>query len=325
MRKGILTTGLFSLGMILHSCLDSYTSPETTQDVHYLIVDGFLNVSDASLTVTLSRTLPLTGPSVIPMEKGAQVQLADENGAVLGLLSEKTPGVYILDFSLNPSLIDLTKNYRIDIETSAHSKYSSDFVPVLQTPPIDSISWKTNSTGVSVYANTHDPANTTHYYRWKYTETWAFHSAYRSFLDFKNGKVVPRQENIYDCWMTSSSTNTLVSSSDKLSEDIISEFLLTSMDWNSIRIEEKYSILVEQHAINQEAFTYEQQLKNNSENLGTLFDALPSSVRGNIHCTTNPSEIALGYFTAGTVDKKRIFITRGRSQSPQRNPCPDWI
>jgi len=49
-------------------------------------------------------------------------------------------------------------------------------------------------------------------------------------------------------------------------------------------------------------------LKQNTEELGSIFDAQPSTLTGNIHCTTSAAVPVIGYVTAGTVMQKRIYI-----------------
>jgi len=66
--------------------------------------------------------------------------------------------------------------------------------------------------------------------------------------------------------------------------------------------------LVKQYALTAEAFSYYQQLKKNTEQLGSIFDAQPSQLIGNIHCITVPEEPVIGYITAGSYAQKRIFI-----------------
>ncbi|WP_332369297.1 DUF4249 family protein [Spirosoma telluris] len=58
------------------------------------------------------------------------------------------------------------------IKTAKGTDYYSDFVPIITTPPIDSVSWRTQDNSVFFSLTTHDPKNNTHYYRWEYDETW---------------------------------------------------------------------------------------------------------------------------------------------------------
>jgi Domain of unknown function (DUF4249) len=69
-----------------------------------------------------------------------------------------------------------------------------------------------------------------------------------------------------------------------------------------------YSVLVSQYALTRDEFDYWTELKKNSEQLGTLFDAQPSQLNSNIHCITNPSEPVMGYLSSSTVQKKRLFV-----------------
>jgi hypothetical protein len=57
-----------------------------------------------------------------------------------------------------------------------------------------------------------------------------------------------------------------------------------------------------------DAFNYYEQLKKNTEQLGSIFDAQPSELPGNIHCVSNPGDVVIGYVTAGSPAQSRIFI-----------------
>jgi hypothetical protein len=86
-----------------------------------------------------------------------------------------------------------------------------------------------------------------------------------------------------------------------------------------------YSVIVSQYALTSNQFKYWTELKKNSEQLGTLFDAQPSQLNSNIHCITNPAEPVMGYLSASTVQKKRIFIANSEMTNinyvPYDLPC----
>jgi hypothetical protein len=61
-------------------------------------------------------------------------------------------------------------------------------------------------------------------------------------------------------------------------------------------------------------YTFWANLKKNTEQLGSIFDAEPTEIEGNVHNLAKPSEIVIGYVGAGKMSSKRIFI--GREQLP---------
>jgi hypothetical protein len=64
-----------------------------------------------------------------------------------------------------------------------------------------------------------------------------------------------------------------------------------------------------QYAITEDAFKYYEDLKKNTEGLGSIFDPQPSLTTGNIRCLSNPAERVLGFVSASTVSAK-IFSLR---------------
>ncbi len=52
------------------------------------------------------------------------------------------------------------------------------------------------------------------------------------------------------------------------------------------------------------------KVQRNTEQLGSIFDALPSETGGNIHNTADPTEMVIGFIGTSTETEKRIFINR---------------
>jgi hypothetical protein len=50
-------------------------------------------------------------------------------------------------------------------------------------------------------------------------------------------------------------------------------------------------------------------MKKNTESLGTIFDAQPSEIKGNVHCMSDPGELVIGYVSAAVIEEKRFFIS----------------
>src|SRR5262249_12612911 len=77
----------------------------------------------------------------------------------------------------------------------------------------------------------------------------------------------------------------------------------------SEKISQTYSDLVRQYAIPLEAYNFWQNLKRNTEQLGSLFDLQPFTELGNINCVNNPDVKCIGFISFTTLQEKRIFIS----------------
>lgn len=309
MRKSVYI--LLSMVVILwYSCRKPYNPKPITTTINYLVVEGAINTTDSTI-IKLSRTVPLSSKAGSTPELGASVTILSSAGSNYSLF-ETGKGFY-----KSPILnLDPSAKYALKIMTIDGKVYQSDFVPVKNSPPIDSVYYKTANTsnpGLHIFADTHDPSNNTRYYRWDFNDTYLYHSAFYSGLylsQIPQDTVLPRNpaNQIYQCWRSDTSTNILINSSAKLAKDVISENEIYFIPSTSEQISDRYSILVKQYALTPDAYNYFQELKKNTEQLGSIFDAQPSELPGNIHCVTNPSEPVLGYMTAGSPSEKRVFI-----------------
>ena len=299
-------------------CRKPYDPPAITSNTSYLVVEGAINPGPDSTTITLSHTVNLSSTVTLNPVSGAIVTvISDQNTSYP--LTETSTGNYT-----SPGLnLDNSHQYRLAIKTPDGKQYQSDLEPVLTTPPIDSVGFNIVSsagqTGVQVYVNTHDATNAAKYYRWDYNEEWQFNTKYTSNFVSNGGAIVRRQPSqfVTYCFTGDASSDIILGSAAKLSQDVIYQSPLTFIPSTSEKIEDKYSILVRQYALTPEAYAFYTNMKQNTENLGSIFDAQPSSTPGNIHCTTNAAEPVIGYVSVSTVSEKRIFIAYDQ--------LPRWI
>jgi hypothetical protein len=106
----------------------------------------------------------------------------------------------------------------------------------------------------------------------------------------------------------------LLASSAKLSDDFIYQNPVREIDQYSIELSVKYFMRLKQYAVTKEAFEYLENLKKVTEQTGSIFDAQPSQLYGNIHAVDNPGETVLGFLTASTAESKEIYITADEIQ-----------
>ncbi|HEX4851844.1 MAG TPA: DUF4249 family protein, partial [Puia sp.] len=84
----------------------------------------------------------------------------------------------------------------------------------------------------------------------------------------------------------------------------------------SVKISVLYSINVRQFSFTKDGYEFLQKMQKNSQQLGSIFDAQPSELQGNIHSVSDPSELVVGNVSVCPVQEKRIFI--------QNSELPDW-
>ena len=268
----------------------------------YLVVEGEITGNDSTF-IKLSRTKKIDTSKAILPETNALVTIENDANSIVPL-TEIRPGTY----AASPFNIDVTRNYRLRIKTSDAKEYVSDYVPVKNSPPIDSIGFIAQPSAMKIYVNSHDASNSTRYYRWDYSETWQFHSQYNSSWT-KSGARKPENQ-IYYCFTNDSSSNVIIASTIKLLNDVMYQAPITTIDARSEKIEMKYSIFVKQYALSSDAYAFWVNLQSNTQKLGSVFDVMPSESPTNYHCVTNPGELVVGYLSVGNVAYKRIFITK---------------
>jgi hypothetical protein len=305
MRKNSLLYCLFFCCFIA-ACKKPYEPPAIQTNYAYLVVDGVINASPNGVSnITVSRTQKLSDTvSISHPENNAQVLIDGETGGSFSLTAQGNGSYQSSPLNLNAAV-----KYRLRIITSSGSTYQSAFMPVKQTPPIDSITWKQDN-DITLYAHTHDPNNTTRYYRWDYVETWQYHSRLEAGIGIKNGLMfyLDSTNQQYNCWGTINSSNISVATSANLSQDVISYAPINKIVLNDEKMMVRYSINVRQYGLTQEAYQYWQILERNTQQTGTIFDPQPTQVQGNLTCVTHPEEPVIGFVSVSVVTEKRIFI-----------------
>jgi hypothetical protein len=314
----------FCLFVVAYGCKKRYSPPNVTFPGSYLVVGGVINAGPGPTTITLSRTVNLSSKTTVNSVLGALITIESDKGATYPV--PETGGGKYISASLS---LGNTAHYRLRIKTADSREYLSDFVPVTNSPPIDSVSFAVKSNGIQLYVSTHDPQNNTRFYRWEYEETWVLHSGFFSLFKSNGDTVLERDidnDQIYQCWGGDTSSAIVLASSSGLSSDVINDAPVTFVESTSRKLWGKqsmvvsqrrpevnaYSILVKQYALTRDAYDYWTNLKKNTQDIGQLFDPQPTEILGNIHSLTDPNEPVLGYISAGTTTTSRVFIDNGQ-------------
>jgi hypothetical protein len=288
---------------MLYRCIDPFY-PDIQEYENVLVVDGLITDENMVYQVRLSRTLHFDDIDKKPVPD-AVVQVIDDLGNTY-MFTEVTSGTYQSD--PNEFAGRSGRKYKLLIETTDGNKYESAFEELKKIPDIDSIHWQYKEKpsidpnnpvkGIEILVDTHDPENKTRYYSWNWYETWEFLTPYQK-------DTLPSH-----CWKYDSCRVIQIGSTDHLTEDILQNYPLYYISGSTNRLARRYSVLVKQYSLTKEAFNYWSRIKETNENTGTLFDAIPTQVTGNITDLSNPDKPVLGYFQASAVTSSRIFIDR---------------
>ena len=289
--------------LLLLGCVKDYTPPVTAAQTALLVVDGFIN-SQGVTTIKLSRTISLGEAGAAPPETRATVAVEDAAGRQLPL-TEMVPGTYVSA----ATTLDPTQQYHLRLRTAAGQQYASDPQPVPATPPIDNLYWTPTNDGAAISVDAQAAPDAPRFYQWEFVETWEFTAAFFSGLEYKNGKLVTRTEDVYHCWKNNNSKKINVLSTTGLSENKVRGHLITVVPSTSVKLRYKYSILVKQRTQSKAEYDYLTLLKKNTEDIGSIFGPLPVQLTGNVHAADNADELVIGYVGIGAEVAKRIFIS----------------
>jgi hypothetical protein len=307
MREARFYIGLITLTTTYYSCQKPIDIKATTTNANILVVEGLINAGTDSTKIKLSRTVIIGNKTTANPEGGAAVSIENAQ-ATVATLKEIVKGTY----ATPPLNLDKTNQYRLRVRLANGKTYLSDLVETKVTPPIDSVGYTIKSDGIQLYLNSHDVTNNSRYYIYNYTEAWKFESKYVSALISDGTSILTRTtaQNITSCFGNSTSANIILNSTAALNQDVTYQTPITNIDATSEKISIRYSILVTQTALTKEAYAFWENLKKSTEQLGSIFDAQPSQLIGNIHNIADASEPVIGYINAATTQSKRIFIDK---------------
>ncbi|WP_336514818.1 DUF4249 domain-containing protein [Pollutibacter soli] len=296
--------------VLVTACREKFEADLPSPATGYLIVEGIINVGDEAVTmIKLSRTTPLDSRAVTP-ENNAQVFIEDEQNHQYELALSDSGQYY-------SQPLDLPVNVRYRLHVIADAKeYYSGFTDTKIAPEIDNLYWEPKTDGIEIQLDTDDPLGNSRYYYWNFTETWEYNVPYFAVLKYiqASNTVDYRgagDPEIFKCYHTLESSSIVIASTAKLSQDLVFAKPITFVSaTNTSKLVNRYSIIVRQSVLSKDAYEYFERMKKNTEQTGSIFDAQPSQLRGNIKCKTDSSEIVVGYISTSSITEKRIFVSR---------------
>jgi hypothetical protein len=303
------------LMLLLLGCVEPYYPPDLeNNEVDVLIVDGFINASTNAARVSLTKAVGLESEIERVGVSGANVRIESEDGQEFMLQEQfgELSGIYIAE----GLTLDFSKLYKLKISMELDKQYESEFIPILETPEIESIAWDPQDDGLDILVNSKEAPDKSKFYRWRFQDTYRYYSPYSSAYIYEDGEIKYRAdfEDLLICYQSDFTSPITIGSTTSLSQNTIKNKVIHRVDRNSIKLSSVYSINVQQLSITDKGYDYWLSLDKMTEGLGGLFDPMPGQVIGNMKSITNPGETVVGFFSGSTVQEKRVFI--GRTELP---------
>ncbi len=181
--------------------------------------------------------------------------------------------------------------------------------------------------GIQLYFDLEADNDQAHNYRWELEETWEYNAA-NLIQYYYDGAMHPMRDpfEFYTCWNTLRINNIYTFSTKHSQSNTIHKYPLNYVSERTLRLQVRYSLLVRQYTLSDEAFQYWDQMKKQNQESGGLYETQPSHIRGNIYNINDLDERMLGFFNVSSSSEKRIFIDGIRELDYPRNRCfPDTI
>ncbi len=306
------------LGSML-SCISEYVAKDVDQLGGMLVVEGM--ISSGETTVKLSYSVGIleefTEETYV---NNATVYVVSDDGSQSPRGQYESQGAYLIE----TGDLDLTKQYKLHVSVDG-KEYESTYLTPVVTPAVDSVFWYKQEKGapVSIRIATHDPAGEALFYRWIYEENWKVQARFMARIDETDTYEYDlwTSNNIHYCWGKDSSQIFLLGSAEKLAEARISQKELTQILPTEDKLSVLYHIGVKQYALRKEAYDYFYNLQKNVESTGGIFASMPTELRGNISCLSDPEEYVIGYMEVSvpSLAERYIDYQEGAYEAPMLN------
>jgi len=295
------------------SCIEPY-DPVIQETQEVLVIDGMISDRPGYYEVNISISSPYNNPGYQPVD-GCVVTVEDGQGNIR-TYDNAGQGKYTT--WLEPPFLALGKVYAVQVTTQYGTVYRSEYDTLLACPPIDSLYYFQQSSGgtdpddvwqgIQFYNDVKGNPNGTRNYRWRAMATWEYHSPYTANYVRYRGENIPYiRDTVSTCYLTETIETVYAASTQLLTENSIFQNRLHYVSNQTPRLAERYSLLLEQHSLTDQAFTYWEKIAAQSANAASLYESQPASSQGNIYRLDMPEKV-LGCFYATQIQDKRIFV-----------------
>ena len=306
------------LSLIFYGCITDYEATGIDEIAGILVVEGLITEGESYFTLSRSNYLTdndwgWTSSSYI---YNARVFVDRDDGEVF-------PAEPVDYYTFPPRYLVKTgelypdRRYRLRVEIDEYDhgdighgwmlpdsdvniyEYLSEYTRPVITPEIDSVFWTKRDRGqpIFIHVATKAPDDDVMFFRWSFKEDWEVHSEYYI------------EEYPYYCWNRASSNDFYMGSTQRTAFGMMIERLV-EIPPSHFKLSQLYRVNITQNAISHRAYIYFENIKKNNTQTGSIFAPIPSELRGNIVCTTDPARPVIGFIDVSTTRSELLYISR---------------
>ncbi len=303
--------------LMLANCVREIDFQEADADQSSLVVSGAFTDGNGPHILHLTRPGNYDRQVFQPV-LNAEIRLTDDVGNTYNyqpVIPTDQPAYY----ELRGVKGEIGRTYTLDIQLANGEQYRSH--PQIMPEPVglDTAEvhgeWYTTTTAngdvtrtpfAFAYARTAAPAITKNrYLHWECEAIYVF------------SEIVPKTYEIfphsYQCFISNRLSDQVVAIAD------LSKYTPGSVVYENVgkrkidqAFEQRIAFAVYQRTIGREAYEYWNKINKLLTADGTIFDAPPAAVPGNVENITHPNSPALGLFEVGAADTVRVFTVNGQ-------------
>jgi hypothetical protein len=321
-------------------CVEEYR-PSLDETDKLLVVNGSFILGEEQQTIFVSRSTSVYTPLFVPVEN-CNVYVSDDQNNMFQFV-EDIPGKYITH--ILPGQLEIGTKLKLTIETPDRQVYESGFEEIYDSPSIDSLYFAQetntsdpmhkNENGIRMNLDVIADEESTGFYRWKLHETWEQHASQTRIekelvgvqdtfgitwkwdsidelyvrdkaIPYPDFKYFTTPDTIHICYLDSEVEEYFFSSTTDVLPGSRKRVPLHFIP-NGPKISYRYSCLVNQYSLSENAYTYWQTKVTEIKESGGLYYTQPSQNLSNIININDDQETVIGYFWVSAVKQKRVF------------------
>jgi hypothetical protein len=300
-----ILSSMFALVIMLCiSCTEEYNFRANSYN-NILAVQGEIASDYDHTEVRLSRSTSGFNEDEIN-ESNALVYVTDNDNNIYTFI-EIEPGLYKPE-NINFSG-EISNEFFLTIVTSDGTEYISENVVFNDVPEIDSLYYVYHEIysfeeenyikGIDICIDTHWDKEVDYYLYWDYIETIQF---------WQKWEALGIEAPYGPCWQTKYANKVKIEETKTHTKNKLTQYEITHIDEYDYQPYYRCRMLVRQRTINKSVYDFWEMVRENNEDIGRVFDKIPYSPLGNIICTSDSDKKVFGYFNAGSVSTKYIYM-----------------